>query len=177
MKKYLIIFCSILFYSCGDNIKPTVLDKANYNYPEQESWNSVVIFSDSGITRAVLSAGHLMRFEGSSKTLIDQNMKVDFFDLNGEKTSTLTANSGWADESADDLFASGNVKIVSTNNVTIETEEINWKNSTQKIYSEKFVKIISPTEKLQGFGFESDQHLSNYKIYKVSGTSTNEKGF
>jgi len=31
------------------------------------------------------------------------------------------------------------------------------------------VRITSPDEKLQGYGFESDLNLTNYKIYKVSG--------
>jgi hypothetical protein len=44
-----------------------------------------------------------------------------------------------------------------------------WDNGSQKLYSTEFVTITSPNEKIQGYGFESDQNLTNYKIFKVSG--------
>ena len=37
-----------------------------------------------------------------------------------------------------------------------------------KIISDKFVTVISPTEKIQGYGFESDQSLKNYVIYNIT---------
>ena len=173
MNLKLFIF-SIFIFGCSENIKPVAIDKYNYNYPEQESWNSKIIFSDSGVTRAILYAGHLKKFESSTRTLIDENMKVEFFDLDGSHTSTLTSKMGWADETSKDLFAEGDVKIISVKNVIIETPEMNWNNKTQKVHSQKFVKITSPTEKLQGIGFESDHNLRNYKIFKVSGSTFTE---
>ncbi|MBN8571587.1 MAG: LPS export ABC transporter periplasmic protein LptC [Ignavibacteria bacterium] len=44
-----------------------------------------------------------------------------------------------------------------------------WKNKTQKVYSDVFVRITTPKEIIEGVGFESDQNLTNYKIYQVSG--------
>lgn len=43
-----------------------------------------------------------------------------------------------------------------------------WRNKDQKIISDKFVTIISPKEKIQGYGFESDQSLRNYTIYNIT---------
>ena len=42
-----------------------------------------------------------------------------------------------------------------------------WKK--RKLFSNQYVKINSPVEIIEGYGFESNQDLSNYKIFKVSG--------
>ncbi|MEK7818945.1 MAG: LPS export ABC transporter periplasmic protein LptC [Bacteroidota bacterium] len=168
----LFLFCSILFISCTDNIKPTALSGSSKNiYPEQEGWNNTVTFSDSGMVRAILIAGHLTQFQNSSRTIIDEGMKIHFFNNYGVHSSILTAQSGWADEESKDLYAKGDVKIISDSGVVVESTEMNWSNTTQKVFSDKFVKIISKTEILQGHGFESDHNLQNYKIFKVSGTA------
>jgi hypothetical protein len=43
-----------------------------------------------------------------------------------------------------------------------------WKNKERKIVTNKFVTIISPKEKMQGYGLESDQGLRNYTIYNIT---------
>ncbi len=43
-----------------------------------------------------------------------------------------------------------------------------WRNSDKKIVSDKFVTITSPKEKIEGYGFESDQHLQNYVVYNIT---------
>jgi hypothetical protein len=43
-----------------------------------------------------------------------------------------------------------------------------WRNKDRKIVSDKFVTILSPKEKIQGYGFESDQSLRNYIIYNIT---------
>ncbi|OGU76044.1 MAG: LPS export ABC transporter periplasmic protein LptC [Ignavibacteria bacterium RBG_16_34_14] len=135
--------------------------------PAQESWNATVFFSDSGKTTAILKAGHLQVLNESRETLLDQNIKIDFYDEEERKTTTLTAIRGRVDDATRDLYAMDSVVVVS-DSATIETEELKWRNSDKKIVSDKFVTIISPKEKIQGYGFESDQHLQNYVIYNIT---------
>jgi Lipopolysaccharide-assembly, LptC-related len=61
--------------------------------------------------------------------------------------------------------------VVSDSGVVVETEKLFWDNQRQLIHSDEFVKITSPKENLQGHGFESDQNLKNYKIFRVTGTA------
>jgi len=73
------------------------------------------------------------------------------------------------DEATRNLYAIGNV--VATNDsagIVLRTEELMWKNQEERIVSDKFVKITSPTEVIEGFGFESDRNLKNYTIYRVT---------
>lgn len=167
--KHILLSILIFFIGCsGDKVKPPIdrsfLDK---DIPAQESWNSVVTFSDSGKIRAVLYAGHIRIYPEKNETLLDSSVKIDFYDINEVKTTTLTSKRGRVDDITNDLFAIDSVVVVS-DSVMITTEEMMWRNKDRKIVSDKFVTILSPKEKIQGYGFESDQNLKNYVIYNIT---------
>ena len=82
-------------------------------------------------------------------------------------TTTLTSKNGRVDESTNNLFAKDSV-VVKSDSVTIKTDEMMWRNKDRKIVSDKFVKVISPKEVIEGYGFESDQSLKNYIIYNIT---------
>lgn len=172
----------LLIYGCGENrVKPPVNTSLNVEeLPAQESWNSEIFFSDSGNTKAILHAGHLRVFEKSKETLLDSNIRVDFYNQDEVKTTTLTAKRGKVDDATENLYAYDSVVVVSDSGVTITTDELMWNNKKQKIVSDKFVTIVSPKEKIEGYGFESDQSLKNYVIYNITyitrmDTAKNEK--
>jgi LPS export ABC transporter protein LptC len=75
------------------------------------------------------------------------------------------------DEATNNLEATGNVVVTSDSGVVVVTNKLFWDNARQKIFSDAFVKITSPTEQLQGQGFESDQNLKNYRIFKATGST------
>ena len=52
--------------------------------------------------------------------------------------------------------------------IVISSSEMMWRNKDRKIISDKFVTIVSPKEKIEGYGFESDQSLKNYVIYNIT---------
>jgi len=58
--------------------------------------------------------------------------------------------------------------VVFSDSVTIKTDEMMWRNKDRKIVSDKFVRVISPVETIEGYGFESDQSLRNYVIYNIT---------
>lgn len=170
MRYWVYLFIILLISGCGEQkVKPKIDSSLNTKeLPSQESWHSTVFFSDSGKTQAILHAGHLRVFEKSQETLLDSNIEVDFFNELGEQTTKLTAKRGKVNDATKDLYAIDSVVAVSDSGVTLKTQELMWKNRQQKIVSDKFVTIISPKEKIQGYGFESDQSLRNYTIYNIT---------
>ena len=164
-----------LLWGCEEKIKPSVLGGvSSTTLPSQESWNATVTFTDSGIVKAILKAGHISQYEGTKQTTMDQGVHVDFFDEHGLHSSVLTSQAGKVDETTNNLEATGNVVVVSDSGIVVETEKLYWDNQRQLIHSDEFVKITSPKEKLQGHGFESDQSLKNYRIFRVTGTAKPE---
>lgn len=165
----LIISVLILFPYCSSKrVKPSVdVNLKIEQLPSQESWNSVITFTDSGKIKAILWAGHLQKYNEKRETLMDENIKVDFYDQKEVHSSTLTSKKGRVDETTNNLFAIDSV-VVFSDSVTIKTDEMMWRNKDRKIVSNKFVKVISPTETIEGYGFESDQNLMNYVIYNIT---------
>ncbi|HQY22064.1 MAG TPA: LPS export ABC transporter periplasmic protein LptC, partial [Ignavibacteria bacterium] len=137
--------------------------------PSQESWNSTVTFSDSGKVKAVLKAGHILVYSKKGFTLIDSGAVVDFY-KDGEIASTLSGNRGKINDKTKDIEMYDSVQVVSKDGSELKTQKLLWTNLTQRASSDVFVSIKTPTETIEGIGFESDQNLKNYKIYKVSGT-------
>ncbi len=169
MRLLAIVLAALLLAGCGEQkVKPTVNTSIKAEkLPIQESWGDTVFFSDSGATKAVLFAKHMRIFDQPSETLLD-TIKVDFYNDTGQKTSTLTANKGRVNDATKDLYAIDSVVTVSDSGTTLKTQELMWRNRDKKIVSDKFVTIISPKEKIQGYGFESDQSLKNYTIYNIT---------
>lgn len=166
---FLIVAISMLFQFCSSKrVKPSVdLNLNTQELPSQESWNSVITFTDSGKTKAILWTGHLRKFDDKRETFLDKNVKVDFYNDEQIKTSTLTSKKGRVDETTNNLYAIDSV-VVFSDSVTIRTEEMMWRNKDRKIVSDKFVTVVSPQEKIEGYGFESDQNLKNYVIYNIT---------
>ncbi|MCI0705973.1 MAG: LPS export ABC transporter periplasmic protein LptC [Ignavibacteriae bacterium] len=164
------LLLAIASYGCEDKIKPSVLPGIDSStLPQQESWNSKIVVSDSGRVKAVIYAGYLMTFQSPAETHMREGIIVHFYDDAGVESSVLTANEGIVNDITKNLEASGNVLVVSSDSTELRTEKLYWDNRKQLIHTPEFVRINSTKERLQGFGFESDQHLRSYRIFRVSG--------
>ena len=80
---------------CEEKVKPSVLSGiSGTQLPSQESWNSTITFSDSGIVKAIVKAGHIYAYDNSRVTHLDSGVVVDFFDEFGKHTTQLTSVRG-----------------------------------------------------------------------------------
>jgi LPS export ABC transporter protein LptC len=170
--KYIIfpIIIWLFIYGCTrEKVEPTVnIQLTAEEIPDQESWNSTIFFTDSGRTRAILIAGHLRVFSKNKETLLDSNIRIEFYNNKEIHTTTLTAKRGRVDEKTNNLYAIDSVVAVNDSGIVITSDEMMWRNKDRKIVSDKYVTIVSPNEIIEGYGFESDQNLRNYIIYNIT---------
>ncbi len=166
---------AFLFLSCEEKLKPSIVQLPQTQIPTQESWNATIVFSDSGRIRAILKANHIMVFQDQDVTILNEGFRVDFYDENGKHTSYLIADSGRVYEKTKNLEAYGNIIAVSDEGTKVETSKLFWDNDRNKVRSDAFVRVTSPDEVLQGYGFEADQDLKNYVVYRVSGQARIEE--
>jgi len=175
-KIFLFFILVVLLVGCEGKVKPPItslgIQKEN---PTQESWNATITFTDSGRITGILRAGYIAIYSEKNFTRLDSNIKVDFYDENQNHTSVLTARRGMVNDLTHDLEAHENVVVVSDSGTTLNTQELYWTNATQKIHSPAYVEITSPTEHIQGQGFESDKSLKHYVIIKVTGKAKTTK--
>lgn len=169
---FAVCIAAFWFTGCEEKIKPSIIPSVNsQTLPQQESWNSTIVVSDSGRIHAIIWAGYIRVYESNQVTQMSQGVRVRFFDSEGEQTSYLTSEEGSADEITNNLEAHKNVVVVSSDSSQLKTENLLWDNRRQLIYTprDEYVEITTEKEKLQGRGFESDQYLRNYRIFRVTG--------
>ncbi len=119
--------------------------------------------------RAILRAGHAAVYDLTHTTELDSHVTVDFYSAAGYHTSVLDADNATIDDQSKNMIARGHVVVVSDSGTTVTSELLLWDNKRRKVHSDQFVRVVSPREILQGYGFEADQDLRNYVIYKISG--------
>lgn len=166
----------IFLNACEDKIKPAVLSEVDSKtLPQQESWNSTVTLTDSGRVKAVIRAGYIRVFEDPRRTLLSEGVVVDFYSDEGIRNSVLTSREGSVNDLTNDFEAWGDVVVVSQEDSSrLRTERLYWDNRRQLIHTPEFVSIVSPKEKIQGTGFEAEQNLNRYRIFRVSGQTQSE---
>ena len=49
------------------------------------------------------------------------------------------------------------------------TELLFWDQNKQRVYSDRFIRIEQPDRVITGYGFESNQEMTIYTIYKPEG--------
>ncbi len=179
MKKVLNIILFILAFGlltfCNETkVEPKVALISSEDLPDQESHNAKITFTEEGKLKAILYSDTIQVFSEKRETDL-KNVKIIFFDENEKQTSSITSEKGKIDDRTQDMYAIGNVVAVSDSGITLTTDELIWKNREKKIVTDKFVKIKSNKEIIEGYGFESDQNLKNYTIFNITYVTTLDK--
>jgi LPS export ABC transporter protein LptC len=172
---WMVLAAALSFFGCEEKTQPSVNTTVDSRtLPQQESWNSTIVVSDSGRISAIIVAGYIRVFEASQQTQLSQGVKVRFYNREGKQTSFLTSDEGSVDENNNNLEARKNVIVVSSDSSRMKTEQLFWDNQRQLIYTPEYVEIKTVKEHLQGHGFESDQSLKHYRIFRVTGQTQTE---
>jgi LPS export ABC transporter protein LptC len=158
--------------SCTGSTEEDLPETQPGDFPDQESWNASIIITREGRTVGLLEATHIQKYSSKNLTYIDDGLKVDFFNEEGEHTSVLTSEGGMVHDIKQDMIAYGNVIVVSDSGMTLYTDTLKWDNKRQKIISEIPVKITSETDTIYGDSFISDPNLTNYTITNSRATSS-----
>ncbi len=167
----LILLMAVLVLGCT-NSSEDEQTSAIIEYPDQESWNSVLTITNDGRKVSIVQAAHFKKFSNKNTAYISDGLQADFFDENGNHTSVLNSEGGEVNDLIQDMIAYGNVIVISDSGVTLHSDTLKWDNKRQKIISEIPVMITSGTDTLYGDTFISDPSLENYQITNSHGTGT-----
>ncbi len=140
------------------------------DHPVQESWTVKLTITESGSGKGVIEAGHGAEYKVNSGTehRLDKGVKVTLFDQSGTPTTSITAEKAVIHDNQD-IEALGNVKIAARGGTVIRTEYAKRTARERMIRSDRFVEITRPGESVRGVGFESDENLKKFRIFRGSG--------
>lgn len=164
----ILVVVSFISFSCGDDLKDPDKEE-KYEGPLIENVDVTTIYSDSAKVLVKLKAPVQQEFE-SGDAIFPKGFFVEFYE-DGKVTSTLKANYGELQRSTNMYVARGNVVMKNiVKKESLETEELFWNQSKDRIYTDKFVKITTPERVIMGQGLETNQQFFPYSFHKVTGT-------
>lgn len=134
--------------------------------------NIETVFNDSGKVQLIMITPILEQFDNADVpfTEFKSGIKVIFYDGKKDPVGSVTAKYATYTESKSLWELRDSVVVVNEDNDKLETELLFWNQQKDHIYTERFVKIITKDQEIQGTGFESDSRLTKRKVRNVSAT-------
>lgn len=171
MVKYIIYTVIIFFFSsCRDNSVEMLPSKIDF--PDQESWGVKILLTKKGRLRAKIASGHLEKYNKKEFIILNQSVKVHFFDNVENPSSVITSESAEVDQVSNDMKAIGSVVAVSDSGITLYSETLTYNFKEERLFTKDSIKITTlEDDTLYGIGFESDSDLENWHILKPSGVT------
>lgn len=175
MKPLLLVILSAaaLLCACGQEQEaPPNRARIPVDAPDEESWRTTLMFTDSNWVKARLRVGHVRKYISRMQTVLDSSLYVEFYASDGALNATLIADSAHVDDRTGDMVAYGNVHVVSARNkTTVDTDRIFYDSAKRLLHSDAHTTIVDTLRgrTLTGTGFESDESLQHYKIFSASG--------
>ena len=173
MKTRLLQAISLLLVlgSCENDLAVVESLHIDEKYPAEVLHDAVVLYSDSAITKARMTAPKMEHYMGKEPYIeLTEGINLVFYDDYGDITSHLTANYAINYEQEDRMEARSDVVLINVAGEKLNTEHLIWNQKKGIMYSEEFVKITTADEIIWGEGFESNQSFTNFKIKHIKGT-------
>jgi LPS export ABC transporter protein LptC len=160
---------------CGENPRMSSVPVAD-QLPDQEVSDFVATETDQGALQWKMYARSAATYR-SRNTVIARTVRIDFFDEQGARSSTLTAQEGEMNDLTHDMTARGDVVIQATEGTRMTTDRLRFHNKRQRIQTESFVRVDRRGDVLTGWGFESDPGLKDFQFKRqVKATLSTRSG-
>jgi len=168
---FLLFVFVVSFLSCENDIATVRKITSQEEVSVETGQNVEMLYSADAKVRAKLNAPVLERHNDKNPFIeMPKGLSLVFYNDSFTVNSTLTAKYGITYENSHEMIVRDNVQVVNVNGDILNTEELVWNEQTEKITSDKFVKIKTRDEIIYGDGLEANQDLTNYKIKKIRGT-------
>lgn len=163
-------FIAILLILAACEEEKKKVSTKEYLGPMMAIDNLNITYSDSGYVRVKVSSAKQLSMENQD-IVYPKAVFVNFIDKLGVEYSSLRSDSANYSKAQNLYTFKGNVFFFNRQaQQSMETNELFWNPSSKKIYSNKAVKIKTPTHQFNGIGMEANEDFSKYTIKQLKGT-------
>lgn len=148
----------------------------NDTLPSMSSLGVTTLISDSGITRYKIVAEEWLIFDKKNPPYwaFEKGVYLEKFDTLFRIDASIKADTAYYHEKKKLWELRGNVQIHSQRGDKFQTDLLFWDEKKEKVYSDKFIQIEQEDKVIKGYGFESNQDLTEYEIKNTTGIFTVE---
>ena len=167
----------VIFPACsGKNKNLAEAISENDTLPSMYSLGVTTLISDSGITRYKIVAEEWAIFDKKNPPYwsFEKGVYLEKFDTLFRIDASIKADTAYYYEKKKLWELKGNVQILSQRGDKFQTELLFWDEKKEKVYSDKYIQIEQEDKIIRGYGFESNQDLTEYEIKNSTGVFTVE---
>lgn len=160
----------LFFYTaCGSTETETVdIQFDPETTPSMTTDSVTTLISDSGITRYKLVADVWEVFDKAEEPFwyFPGGIYLERFDSLFQVEATIYADSAWNYTDKRLWRLKGNVDIRNMQGEMFLSDELFWDQKEEKVYSDKYIEIKRGDTELKGYGFESNQAMTEYRVFR-----------
>ena len=136
--------------------------------PTMTTDSVITLISDSGVTRYKLMTKKWQVFDGAKEPywFFPEGIYLERFDSLFNVEAVVFADTAWNYVNKQLWRLKGNVNAQNMKGEKFFSDELFWDQRQQRIYSDKYIEIQKGETELKGYGFESNQEMTEYRIFK-----------
>lgn len=174
---FILILCFVT--SCQEEKKELSDLEANQLNNKEYFQNVHIRYSDSAEIRIRIQAPEMIRYieSGKLKEEFTKGFLAYFYNDRNIISNTLSSNYALRVHAEGKTYMKDSVVFTSAGGELLKTAELVWNETTGRLSTDKFVRIIRKDEILQGYGFETDQNFREGTIKSIDAIIPSEKLF
>lgn len=139
--------------------------------PVLETRGVSTLISDSGVVRYRITAPLWQVFDrkNPSHWAFEEGVYLETFDESFQTQASIQADTAYYFDGQRLWELDGNVEIKNLKGEQFNTQQMFWNQNTQQVYSDKFIRIRQTDRIITGHGFESNQQMTVYRIFRPEG--------
>ena len=162
----------ILFPACSGKKKktaPAIIE--GDSLPTMRSTGVETLVSDSGMIRYKVITEEWLIYSKRNPPFwaFEKGVYLEKFDSLFHIDASIKADTAYYYETKKLWELRQNVHIRSQKGEKFDTDQLFWDQENKKIYSDKFIRIEGNDRILTGYGFESNQEMTEYRIFNNTG--------
>ncbi len=171
----LIVVVPLFFHISSCRKEPKEVVDVHFN-PDStytmKTLNMTTFISDSGITRYKMVAAECLMFEEAKEPywFFPKGIYAEQFDTLLQVKASVEADTAFYYTKKDLVTLIGNVHIINREGQRFETSLLHVDRRSDRVYSDKFIRIEQADRIVTGVGFESTMDMSKYRIFDTQGT-------
>lgn len=165
----LLVLC--LLAACKNDPKEIDMLVNKSTMQVDKAYDVTILYSENGQTKFRIFAKEFIRNENAKPPYTDMKngMRIEVFDDSLNVETVLSARYARLYEKQNNVLIRDSIVVVNKRNERLETEELVWNQTAKKFFTEKFVKITTPTQTIYGDGLEANEDFSWYRIKNPKG--------
>lgn len=163
---------AMAFCACGDEKKETVDVRYDPETLATMTTSEVsTLISDSGVVRYRIDAPLWLVYDEAAepKWRFPDGLHLEKYDNFMRREATIDCDSALFLKNKQLWRLDGYVDIKNTAGEKFLTNQLYWDQRDQKVYSDSFIHIERADRVIEGYGFESNDRMTRYRVINVSG--------